>query len=721
MQVPSPPVRVIRYTEGESKPPPGVKVGQAKEKKGRTPLFSVTINFDQDGHLYVSPSAGKRQALLPARQAVGGAPAVCEPLLTVMRLRGHGMMSGEVINGVKSVFNDSLKVLSIPERVFTHKDFAAYIMAESESSSEEASREEVTVQAIVNGDEKFINLTTEIYNNLMAAFEAADEYVEVFAPFRQTFLVNADYVDSVKTIYRNTELHDIVEAISKYRGQASDFETIPFSATIGILFVDSKDLKMLLMPSPVRCLYAIQKLLPELMNEAARSLIYELGRVLPVVTGVPNTVEEFVRKKKACEETQSSMESYKARQTRVEEMAALMKAQAWAIPEEQKGNLLIISENITSLENGVQIAEGRQEEDTRRFASEIEAEIPVLKKKIVAVREQLDTSLVAQVDADPEKVLGYLEKLESSLMGYKGRADKLQEYQSILGQNPEEYDILTETVQDLNLKLRLWRGVRDWDSLMDRWLGTQLKDVDAAELEKQVNLYNKTVFLASKGLPGNPVVPSLKAKVDEFSPVLPVVVNLRNNSLKDRHWSQIHHLIGFAIQGDDTFSLGKLIEKRVTDFAEQITNIATSAVQESVLEIMMDKVDRIWKVTEFEVRNYKDTKDLFIMGDVSEIIANLDESLVTINTVLGSRYVAGIRDMVETWRRKLMLFQETLDEWMMCQRTWMYLETIFSSPDIVRQLPSAAKMFQAVDKSFRSIMRSVNDDPLAIKQVRPAG
>lgn len=118
------------------------------------------------------------------------------------------------------------------------------------------------------------------------------------------------------------------------------------------------------------------------------------------------------------------------------------------------------------------------------------------------------------------------------------------------------------------------------------------------------------------------------------------------------------------------------------------------------------------------MRNYKDTKDLFIMGDVSDIIANLDESLVTINTVLGSRYVAGIRDMVEGWRRRLMLFQETLDEWMMCQRTWMYLETIFSSPDIVRQLPSAAKMFQAVDKSFRSIMRSVNDDPLAIKQVQ---
>lgn len=64
------------------------------------------------------------------------------------------------------------------------------------------------------------------------------------------------------------------------------------------------------------------------------------------------------------------------------------------------------------------------------------------------------------------------------------------------------------------------------------------------------------------------------------------------------------------------------------------------------------------------------------------------------------------------------LTQETLDEWQACQRTWMYLESIFGSPDIVRQLPAAAKMFQAVDKSWRHIMVVTADEPLAIKQVR---
>ena len=131
----------------------------------------------------------------------------------------------------------------------------------------------------------------------------------------------------------------------------------------------------------------------------------------------------------------------------------------------------------------------------------------------------------------------------------------------------------------------------------------------------------------------------------------------------------------------------------------------------------MDKVTTVWEKLEFEVKPYKDVKELYIMGDTSEIMTSLDDSLVTINTILGSRYVAGIRDVVDSWRNKLMHFQETLDEWLTCQRNWMYLETIFGSADIVRQLPGPAKLFQAVDKSWRWIMKQTNEDPNALKAV----
>ena len=51
--------------------------------------------------------------------------------------------------------------------------------------------------------------------------------------------------------------------------------------------------------------------------------------------------------------------------------------------------------------------------------------------------------------------------------------------------------------------------------------------------------------------------------MDHFSPVLPVVVNLRNQGLQERHWEQIHELIGFEIKGRPEITLGELIDKKV--------------------------------------------------------------------------------------------------------------------------------------------------------------
>jgi dynein heavy chain len=93
---------------------------------------------------------------------------------------------------------------------------------------------------------------------------------------------------------------------------------------------------------------------------------------------------------------------------------------------------------------------------------------------------------------------------------------------------------------------------------------------------------------------------------------------------------------------------------------------------------------------------YKGQKDVYTLSGLDDIIAPLEESLVSINTIMGSRFVEPIREEVAEWNGKLMLLQETLDEWMTCQRSWMYLESIFTAQDIVRQLPEESSTFAKV-------------------------
>jgi dynein heavy chain len=58
---------------------------------------------------------------------------------------------------------------------------------------------------------------------------------------------------------------------------------------------------------------------------------------------------------------------------------------------------------------------------------------------------------------------------------------------------------------------------------------------------------------------------------------------------------------------------------------------------------------------------------------------------------------------------------EVLEQWLQLQRGWMYLEPIFSSPDIMQQLPLEGKRFAAVDRSWRKTLDAARKNPNLIK------
>lgn len=94
--------------------------------------------------------------------------------------------------------------------------------------------------------------------------------------------------------------------------------------------------------------------------------------------------------------------------------------------------------------------------------------------------------------------------------------------------------------------------------------------------------------------------------------------------------------------------------------------ISGRASGEAGIELQVEEIKRKWQELNFEVKSYRDYKDKFIIGSVEDIIAALDDHQLKVQTMLGTRYVAEIRSEVEFWEGKLLLIQETIDEWLSC-------------------------------------------------------
>lgn len=70
---------------------------------------------------------------------------------------------------------------------------------------------------------------------------------------------------------------------------------------------------------------------------------------------------------------------------------------------------------------------------------------------------------------------------------------------------------------------------------------------------------------------------------------------------------------------------------------------------------------------------------------------------------------------IEKWNADLLYVSECLEEWLKCQGQWMYLQPIFDSPDIKKQLPSENKKFTTVDKTWKETLSGTVKTPNVLK------
>uniref|UniRef100_A0A803XYS6 Dynein axonemal heavy chain 12 n=1 Tax=Meleagris gallopavo TaxID=9103 RepID=A0A803XYS6_MELGA len=171
---------------------------------------------------------------------------------------------------------------------------------------------------------------------------------------------------------------------------------------------------------------------------------------------------------------------------------------------------------------------------------------------------------------------------------------------------------------------------------------------------------------------------------------------LRNN--------QMSNIIGYDLTPDSGTTLRKILKQNLAPYLEEFETISVGASKEFSLERAMNAMMETWDSISFNTSVYRET-GVHILSAVDEIQAVLEDQIVKTQTMRGSPFIKPFDKEIREWESRLLEIQDIIDEWLKVQAQWLYLEPIFSSEDIMQQMPEEGRLFQTVDRQWKDIMK----------------
>ncbi|CAF4290444.1 unnamed protein product, partial [Rotaria sp. Silwood2] len=326
-------------------------------------------------------------------------------------------------------------------------------------------------------------------------------------------------------------------------------------------------------------------------------------------------------------------------------------------------------------------------------------------------------------------------KLNKALKECQEAAQTYNNRERLLGLPVTNYEKLAKLVKDFEPYRVLWSTASDWLRSHDSWMNDPIISVNAEDIEKNVtemyvflvfielslrfifNLRYKNMHKSIKTFTDNEgiqqIALTVKGQIEDFKPSIPLIQALRAPGMRNRHWEELSELVKMPVRPKKELTFSKCLEMGLQKYIDMISKVAEKAAKEFSIEQQLDKMENEWKSVRFDVLPYKQT-GTFIIKTSEEISQMLDDHIVATQSMSFSPFKKAFEERIAAWENKLKITQEVLDEWLACQRSWLYLEPIFSSEDIIRQLPVESKRYQTMERIWRKVMKQAKDNPEVI-------
>ena len=330
---------------------------------------------------------------------------------------------------------------------------------------------------------------------------------------------------------------------------------------------------------------------------------------------------------------------------------------------------------------------------------------------------------------EPRQVNLYVQgaaKLRQELEGMSEELQLINEQEEIFGWNPTVNPLVDENLRLLEPFEVLFKLSAETQRNIYAWTHGPILELDPEKVESEVDNLWRASYKMMKQYADYPqllkLCEAMRSDVGAFKPNVQLISIFCNGGLRDRHWNQMANVVGLSIKPTEKTSVADLVERKLEPYLNKLEEISDSASKEWSLEKNLNKQLSEWDQAFFDMKPYRDTGTSILSGScVDEIQTILDDQIVKTQTMIASPYIKPHEVRAKEWESFLLITQDVIDIWLKVQAQWLYLEPIFASDDIKKQMPKEAEGFAQVDFVFRNTVAKCLENPKVLIFTRTEG
>ncbi|XP_017121821.1 dynein heavy chain 6, axonemal [Drosophila elegans] len=568
---------------------------------------------------------------------------------------------------------------------------------------------------LLRSDQQFQFNRKNMFALIRNAYDRASLYTQRFMEIRENFEIDNSTDPAVLDTERDLQV--LRAYCDRYCNNLRALDGILEYVYLGQLKLTQTNFKDTVTPVCSRLQNVLATYLPKLAEEETTRLYEEAQDFFGRICYEPHETLEIVAHIRFLDQCSSELDEIFDGIDYVHDLLLIIKDFGIPIEDQAKEDYMDTEDYLNRTRETLEEIREKRQEFINRLEDAMQDDIATLKEEIHEVAIEALQPWLLDANSNRLSVTNKLDDLLESLNKCRERADEFLGYQKEFQIDLTMYEEMANGFYDIRMRQNLYRTWSDWEESLAEWIAADFGTLTVNDL---VELNAKTIkncLQFQKYLPDNNIVPVLFKSAEAFREKLPVIGYLRNPNLRARHWAEIEDLLNRKFFQEKDIKIQTYEDVHAFDdvnIGEALMQISSQATGEVQLENMLKAIEATWKETELSIVSHHDAKDVFILAGTEELQAVLDDSNVNINTIAASKFVGPIKGKVNEWINAMDQFSKTFESWMDCQGAWIYLEAIFASADIQRQLPHEAKMFFTVDKSFKETVRQAKKVALAL-------